>query len=99
MYAMGISVSRDGEPVLKRGPSGSSLDQQNQYEIRTTPLPPDPQRTNWRLCFNERLRGGQFLAIHDGISTIVAECYPADEPNLAAVVDAAIEYANKRCPS
>lgn len=43
MNAMGDTVSRVGEPVLKRGPSGSSLKQQNQYEIRTTPLPLAPR--------------------------------------------------------
>lgn len=98
MNAMGDTVSRVGEPVLKRGPSGSSLKQQNQYEIRTTPLPPGPKSANWLGCFNSRLTGGQFLAIHDG-SKIVAECWPDDEPNLTAVVDAAIEYANENYPS
>jgi hypothetical protein len=41
-------------------------------------------------------RGGRFLAEHDGINKIVAECWPDDEPHLTEVVDAAIEQANEK---
>jgi hypothetical protein len=92
---LNLSISRDGEPVLKRGPAVGSVNRQNQYEIRTTPLPAGPRGANWCGYFNSQLKGGQFLAQHDG-TKIVAECWPDDEPSLTAVVDAAIEYANEK---
>ena len=85
------TVSRVGDPRLVRGPSVGSVKQQNQYEIRTTPLPSGPKGTNWRGYFNSQLTGGQFLAQHNG-TKIVAECWPVDEPNLAAAID----YANEK---
>lgn len=90
-----LNISRVGEPILTRGPSVGSAQQQNQYEIHTTPLPAGPRGANWRGYFNDQLKGGVFLAEHDGISRIVAECWPDDEPGLTEVVDAAIEKANE----
>jgi hypothetical protein len=92
---MSLNISRIGEPVLKRGQDDSSADLQNQYEIRTTLLPAWPRGTNWRGYFNKQLPGGRFLAQHDGVDKIVAECWPLDEPQLTEVVDAAIGHANK----
>jgi len=92
---MNLNISRNGEPVLKRGPDVGSVKRQNQYEIHTTPLPAGPRGTNWRGFFGKQLSGGRFLAEHDGISRIVAECWPDDEPDLTEVVDAAIKKANE----
>lgn len=55
---MNLNVSRDGEPVLKRGPAVGSVKRQNQYEIRTTPLPAGPRGVNWCGYFNSQLNGG-----------------------------------------
>ena len=55
---MNSNVSRDGDPLLKRGPQVGSAQLQNQYEIRTTPLPTGPKGADWLGCFNSRLRGG-----------------------------------------
>lgn len=90
-----LNISRIGEPVLTRGPDVGSAERQNQYEIHTTPLPDGPRRDNWAISFGKHLPGGRFLAQHDGISKIVAECWPDDEPDLTKEVDAAIEKANE----
>jgi|SRR5271155_3683423 len=93
---MNLNISRVGEPVLKRGPASGSAQQQNRYEIHTTPLPAGPRGANWRGYFNDQLKGGVFLAEHDGVSKIIAECWPDDAPRLTEVVDAAIGYANEK---
>jgi hypothetical protein len=40
-------VSRDGEPELKRGPTPDSLKRQNEYWVRTTPVPPGDNGIDW----------------------------------------------------
>jgi hypothetical protein len=90
-----LNISRDGEPVLKRGPGGGSLTQQNRYEIRTTPaLPANPRGYNWAMFFGKHHKGGRFLLEHNHVDKITAECSPDDEPHLIEVVDATIEKAN-----
>jgi hypothetical protein len=87
-------ITRNGEPELVSGSSRGSVSVQNVYHIATTPLPAGPRGYNWVMLFGKHLRGGRFLARHDGIK-IVAECWPDDESHLAEEVDAAIEKANE----
>jgi hypothetical protein len=83
-------VSRDGDPVLIRGPQSGSLHRPNQYEVRTTPIPGEA----WRGYFNSRFTGQvRFRGQHDG-TKITIECSADDASKLTEVIDAAIEYAN-----
>jgi hypothetical protein len=92
-----MTVSRDGEAKLIRGPQTGSLQRPNEYEIRTTPLPPGAHGADWRGCFNSQFTGPRrFRGYHDGINKITVECSPDDEPQLIETVDAAIAYANER---
>ncbi len=89
-------VSRDGEPVLKRGPSTGSARQQNEYTVRTTPIPAGAYGVDWLGSFNSRFTGQTSIpGLHDG-SKMTVYCWPDDEPNLFEKVDSAIEYANER---
>ncbi|WP_407688039.1 hypothetical protein [Mycobacterium sp. HUMS_1102779] len=89
-------VSRDGEPVLVRGPLSGSLQMANKYEIRTTPIPAGHHGTNWLGYFNSQFTGQKAITgYHDG-HKITIECWPDDEPRLIETVDAAIEHANER---
>lgn len=89
-------VSRDGEPVLVRGPSSGSMQRPNEYEIRTTPLPSGDVGENWRQCFSSQFTGPRrFRGWHDG-KRITIECSEDDASELVETVDAAIEYANNR---
>ena len=91
-----ISVSRDGEPVLKRGPSAGSVKQQNQYTIGTTPIPAGAYGVDWLGLFNSRFTGQTLIpGMHDG-SKITVDCWPDDEAEMVEKVDSAIEYANER---
>lgn len=90
-----LSISRVGEPTVVRGPSTGSAQQQNRYEIRTTPLPAGPRGYNWAMHFGKQHRGGRFLLEHSHVNKIIAECSPDDEPQLIEVVDAAIKKANE----
>jgi hypothetical protein len=88
-------VSRDGEPLLTHGPSIDAVTQQNEYKIRTTPLPGGPYGDDWRGLFNSRFTGHTPIpGWHDG-NKITAYCWPDDELNLIEKVDSAIEYANQ----
>jgi hypothetical protein len=66
------------------------------YEIDATPLPTGPRGFNWVMCFGKHLNGGRFLARHNGVNKIVAECWPDDAPHLTEEVDAAIDKANEQ---
>jgi hypothetical protein len=57
---MNLNISRNGELVLKRGPDVGSAKRQNQYEIKTTPLPAGPRGANWRRYFGKQLPGRPF---------------------------------------
>jgi hypothetical protein len=89
-------VSRDGEPLLTRGPSADSVNQQNEYTIRTTRLPAGPYGDDWRQLFNSRFTGHTPIpGWHDG-NKITVYCWPDDEPNLIEKVDSAIGFANEQ---
>lgn len=90
-----LNISRVGEPELVRGPLPGSLQQPNEYTIRTTPVPGGPHGYDWCMYFNSQLNKPPFTAIHDG-KKITVYCSPDDEPKLTEAVDAAIEYANQR---
>jgi hypothetical protein len=90
-------VSRDGEPVLIRGPRRDSVQMQNQYEIRTTPLPAGARGADWRGYFSSRFTGpGRFHGWHDGNNKITIECWPDDYSEMIEKVDSAIQYANEK---
>ncbi|MGO9927024.1 MAG: hypothetical protein ACLPLP_13115 [Mycobacterium sp.] len=90
-------VSRDGEPELKRGPAGGSIQQQNQYEIRTTPVPAGARGYDWAQFFNSRFTGQRpITGYHDGRDKATIYCWPDDESKLVGTVDAAIKYANEK---
>jgi hypothetical protein len=94
-----MSVSRDGEPKLIRGPQTGSLQLQNKYTIRTSALPPGPRGEDWRQCFNSRFPQHHPIAVnHDG-NEITAECWPDDKSKMVEEVDSAIEYANESFPN
>jgi hypothetical protein len=89
-------VSRDGErPELRRGPIPGAVKRQNEYLIRTTPVPGGTDRYDWVQFFNSHLSNGPITGYHDG-NKIIVECSPDDEPQLIEKVDSAIQYANQR---
>ncbi|BBZ37266.1 hypothetical protein [Mycobacterium conspicuum] len=89
-------ISREGEPVLIRGPVLGSVKLQYAYEVRTTPLTIDARGRDWFGYFNSQLKGPHLSAQHDGMKTITVECWPDDEPQWIEKVDAAIQYANEK---
>lgn len=92
----GMTVLRDGEPELVRGPQKGSVQRPNEYEIRTTALPSGAKGVDWLGYFNSRFTGyGPFRGLHDG-SKITIECSEDDAPQLIETVDEAIEYANEK---
>jgi hypothetical protein len=90
-------VSRDGEPKLIQGQLPGSAKLQNEYEIRTTPVPVGATGYDWAQFFNSQFTGQKAISgHHDGRNKITVYCWPDDQPNLIEKVDSALGYANDR---